>query len=114
MGDGNSEGASTESTSTNKYMIPIVMGVLTIILYSTSLGLTVRSLGNADKWKNIKENITNPIIITAIAGLVLYITLAIYCIQSANKYTNYIILAIACAGLFCSYFAIGLAVIVKR
>jgi hypothetical protein len=105
--------SATGESSNSKYIVPIVLGIITLALYGTSFGLTVNSLGNADNWKNIKENITKPIILTAIAGLVLYFALAIYLYQIGSKNTNYIILGIACAGLFCSYFAIGLAAIIK-
>jgi hypothetical protein len=109
----NENALATDKSSNSKYIVPIVMGIIAIALYATSFGLTTRSLGNADNWKNIKENITKPIILTAIAGLVLYIALAIYLHQIDSTNSKYIILGIACAGLFCSYFAIGLAAIVK-
>jgi len=105
---------STDSSYLKSGYVTIGCGVIAVVLYSVSYGLTSKFLGSADQWQDIQSSVPSILGTAIAASVMLFIAIALYINQMENeKYIIFIVLAMACMSLCFSYTSIAFAVMNK-
>ena len=92
--------------------IYIISFIISIALFSTSVGLSSQFLGNNDDWNTLKPRITQISILVTI-GIVLFWLGSVLYISTSDVLSIYFCLTVACLALGLGFWAVIVASITK-
>ena len=104
--------ASKESSLLKQLIGPILCGVIAIVLYATSFVYTSKALGGgADRNTAVREALPGIIAPGILAGLILFIGIALFILQADNIKVIYGLLFLSVFSFTMSYVAIAVSAI---
>ena len=111
-GEGVAATATKESSLLKEIIVQIVCGVIAIGLYITSFIHTSRALGGApDRNNTIREALPGIIAPGILAGLILFIGIALFILQADNINVIYGLLFLSVFSFTMSYIALAISAI---
>ncbi len=111
-GAGAGAGASKDSSLLKQIIGPILCGVIAIVLYATSFVYTSKALGGgADRNTAVREALPGIIAPGILAGLILFIGIALFILQADNIKVIYGLLFLSVFSFTMSYVAIAVSAI---